>query len=219
MNADSGTIHILGNDGVLHLKAASDGIPQIVLDTIKDVPVGKGMAGLAVERKLPVNACNIQTDATGDVRPGARATGLQGSVVVPMLRGDEAVGALGVATRHERTFTDAEEKLLLEIGECWRGRLTDRIHGTRIARSRRAQRNWSSGVVPVSEWFCWRNAAVTSGTCITPNSRAPIAHHQKKSEKADASSKPRPRPAANRYPPATAGCSRSHAFDRRTAAP
>ena len=95
MNADSGTIHVLGDDGVLHLKAASDGIPQMVLDTIKDVPVGKGMAGLAVERKLPVNACNIQTDATGDVRPGARATGLQGSVVVPMLRGDEAVGRLG----------------------------------------------------------------------------------------------------------------------------
>ena len=117
MNADSGTIHILGNDGVLHLKAASDGIPQIVLDTIKDVPVGKGMAGLAVERKLPVNACNIQTDTTGDVRPGARATGLQGSVVVPMLRGDEAVGALGIATRRERTFTDAEEKLLVEIGK------------------------------------------------------------------------------------------------------
>ena len=99
--ADSGTIHLLGDDGVLHLKAASAGLPQVVLDTIKDVPVGKGMAGLAVERKEPVNACNIQTDATGDVRPGARATGLQGSVVVPMLRGDDAIGALGVANRGE----------------------------------------------------------------------------------------------------------------------
>ncbi len=116
MSADSGTIHMLGDDGVLHLKAASAGIPQVVLDTIKDVPVGKGMAGLAVERKQPVNACNIQTDNTGDVRPGARATGLQGSVVVPMLRGEDAVGALGVATRSERTFTDAEEQVLLEIG-------------------------------------------------------------------------------------------------------
>ena len=71
MSADSGTIHLLGDDGVLHLKAASAGIPQIVLDTIKAVPVGKGMAGLAVERKQPGNACNIQTDASGDVRPGA----------------------------------------------------------------------------------------------------------------------------------------------------
>ena len=116
MSADSGTIHVLGDDGVLHLKAASAGIPQVVLDTIKDVPVGKGMAGLAVERRQPVNACNIQTDATGDVRPGARATGLQGSVVVPLLRGEAAVGALGVANRRERTFTEAEEKRLVEIG-------------------------------------------------------------------------------------------------------
>ena len=90
---DSGTIHLLGDDGVLHLRAASAGIPQVVLDTIKDVPVGKGMAGLAVERRQPVNACNIQTDASGDVRPGARATGLQGSIVVPILRGVNAIGA------------------------------------------------------------------------------------------------------------------------------
>ena len=116
MSADSGTIHVLGDDGVLHLKAASAGIPQVVLDTIKDVPVGKGMAGLAVERRQPVNACNIQTDATGDVRPGARATGLQGSVVVPLMRGEDAVGALGVANRRERTFTGAEEHRLVEIG-------------------------------------------------------------------------------------------------------
>jgi L-methionine (R)-S-oxide reductase len=121
--ADSGTIHVLGDDGVLHLKAASAGIPPVVLATIKDVPVGKGMAGLAVERRQPVNACNIQTDASGDVRPGARATGLQGSIVVPMLRGDAAVGALGVATRHERTFTDEETELLVEIGRVL-GRLS-----------------------------------------------------------------------------------------------
>jgi signal transduction protein with GAF and PtsI domain len=116
-DADSGTIHVLGHDGALHLKAASAGIPQVVLETVRVVPVGKGMAGLAVARKQPVNACNIQTDASGDVRSGARATGLQGSIVVPMLRGNEAVGALGVANQRERTFTDAEATLLLEVGK------------------------------------------------------------------------------------------------------
>ena len=116
--ADSGTIHLLGDDGLLHLKAASPGIPQVVLDTVREVPVGKGMAGLAVERKQPVNACNIQTDVSGDVRPGARATGLQGSIVVPILRGAEAIGALGIANRHERTFTDEEAGLLLEVGRA-----------------------------------------------------------------------------------------------------
>ena len=83
-SADSGTIHMLGADGALHLRAASAGIPEFVLDIVRTVPVGKGMAGLAVERKQAVQACNLQTDTTGDVRPGARATGLQGSIVVPI---------------------------------------------------------------------------------------------------------------------------------------
>jgi L-methionine (R)-S-oxide reductase len=116
LDADSGTIHMLGPDGLLHLQAASPGIPEVVLETVRIVPVGKGMAGLAVERKQPVNACNIQTDSTGDVRPGAKATGLQGSIVVPILRDGAAVGALGIANRRERIFTDEETELLIEIG-------------------------------------------------------------------------------------------------------
>ena len=114
--ADSGTIHLLGDDGVLHLRAASRGIPPVVIDTVRHVPIGKGMAGLAVERRAPVNACNIQTDTSGDVRPGARATGLQGSVVVPILRGESAIGALGIANHRERTFSDTEIALLLRAG-------------------------------------------------------------------------------------------------------
>jgi L-methionine (R)-S-oxide reductase len=122
--ADSGTIHLLGADGVLHLKAASAGIPKFVLDTVREVPVGKGMAGLAVERKEPVNSCNIQTDTTGDVRPGARATGLQGSIVVPILRGDAAIGALGIANHRQRTFTDDEAATLVDVGRVL-ARLSD----------------------------------------------------------------------------------------------
>jgi len=114
--ADSGTIHLLGSDGLLHLKAASAGMPEAVLAMIRTIPVGKGMAGLAVERREPVNACNIQTDASGDVRPGARATGLAGAIVVPIFRGDDVVGALGVANRGERTFSDAEIAGLLAAG-------------------------------------------------------------------------------------------------------
>jgi GAF domain-containing protein len=121
--AESGTIHVLGDDGVLHLKAASAGIPEFVLDTVRTVAVGKGMAGLAVERGQPVTACNIQTDTTGDVRPGALATGLQGSIVVPILQDGRAVGALGIANRQERTFTDDETALLMQIGRSLAGSL------------------------------------------------------------------------------------------------
>ena len=117
--ADSGTIHLLGEDGLLHLVVASDGIPLPVMDAIRAIPVGKGMAGLAVQRRQPVDSCNIQTDQSGDVRPGAKATNLAGAIVVPLFRGDEVVGALGIANHAERSFSPAEIDALLEAGQTF----------------------------------------------------------------------------------------------------
>ncbi|MSR61451.1 MAG: GAF domain-containing protein [Planctomycetes bacterium] len=113
--AESGTLHRLAG-GLLELRAHSAGMPPPVLEIIRRIPIGKGMAGLAVERKAPVTACNLQTDTSGDVRPGAKATGLQGSIVVPMLRAAEVVGALGIANRAERIFSEPEVALLLATG-------------------------------------------------------------------------------------------------------
>lgn len=120
-SADSGTLHVLDADGLLHLKAAH-GIPAFVLDIVRTVPIGKGMAGLAAERIQPVTACNIQTDTSGDVRPGAKATGLEGAIAVPMVRDGQAAGVLGIANRAERTFSDEEQALLLAIGSHLAGR-------------------------------------------------------------------------------------------------
>ena len=114
--ADTGTIHLLESDGVMHLKAASDGIPPVVLERVQIVPIGKGMAGLAAQRKEPVTVCNLQTDSSGAVQPGAKLTGMEGALVVPILNGDDAVGALGIANRAPRTFTEAETALLMEVG-------------------------------------------------------------------------------------------------------
>lgn len=113
--ADSGTVHFLADDGLLHL-AAAEGLPPAMLPIIREIPVGKGMAGLAVERRRPVDACNIQTDASGDVRPGAKATGLEGAIVVPIFRDNEVAGALGVANRRERVFSAEEQDALVAAG-------------------------------------------------------------------------------------------------------
>jgi GAF domain-containing protein len=96
-------------------------MPPPVLDVIRVIPVGKGMAGLAAERRAPVTACNLQTDTSGDVRPGAKATGLEGAICVPILDGEAAIGALGVANRAEREFTPEEQALLLELGRAIAG--------------------------------------------------------------------------------------------------
>jgi L-methionine (R)-S-oxide reductase len=114
--AETGTIHFLGADGMLNLAAASEGLPEPVLKLIQVVPVGKGMAGLAAERGKPVTACNIQTDTSGDVRPGAKATGMEGAIVVPIFAGDRIVGTLGIANRSERTFSEQEQADLIDAG-------------------------------------------------------------------------------------------------------
>ena len=107
---------MVGGDGLLHLRAATSGFPEPVLAAIRTIPIGKGMAGLAVERRAPVDSCNIQTDASGDVRPGARATDLGGAIVVPIFRGDEVIGALGIANRAERIFEESEISDLMAAG-------------------------------------------------------------------------------------------------------
>jgi putative methionine-R-sulfoxide reductase with GAF domain len=111
-HADTGSIHLL-EDGVLILKAQV-GLPQHIADIVARVPIGKGMAGLAFERNEAVSSCNIQADETGSVRPGARDTGVNGAIVVPIRSASgEACGALGIGVRHAYEYTADETARLL----------------------------------------------------------------------------------------------------------
>jgi len=108
--AFAGTIHLYdaAHDD-LRLAAAAN-IPESVLRAVATIPRGKGMAGLAWERRAPVQTCNLQTDETGDVRPGARAVDAQAAVALPVFdRGPSAGlrGVVGFAFRGARPLTDA----------------------------------------------------------------------------------------------------------------
>ena len=109
----AGTIHLL-RDGVLQL-AAHHNIPPPVVQIIGTVPVGKGIAGLAAERRAPVTICNLQTDTSGQARPGANATGMEGSLAVPMLTGGALRGVLGIAKADAYDWPEAETALVLDI--------------------------------------------------------------------------------------------------------
>ena len=112
-NADTGSVHLL-EDGVLVLKAHV-GLPPHVVQIVSLVPIGKGMAGLAAQRNEPVSSCNIQTDKTGDVNSGARATGVNGAIVVPIRDSSGQVrGALGIGVHHDYEYTTEEVARLLE---------------------------------------------------------------------------------------------------------
>jgi L-methionine (R)-S-oxide reductase len=112
-DADTASIHLI-EDGVLILKAEV-GLPPHVVEIVSRVPIGKGMAGLAAERNEPVSSCNIQTDTTGDVKPGARATGVNGAIVVPIRDANGRVrGALGIGVHRHYEYSAEETAQLLE---------------------------------------------------------------------------------------------------------
>lgn len=113
-NADTGSIHLI-EEGVLILKAQV-GLPPHVAEIVSRVPIGKGMAGLAAERNEPVSSCNIQSDETGNVKAGARATGVNGAIVVPIRDEQGAVqGSLGIGVHHDYEYTEEETARLLGI--------------------------------------------------------------------------------------------------------
>jgi len=112
----TGTVHLL-RDGVLRL-AAHVNIPAPLLPIIETVPIGKGIAGLAAERREAVSLCNLQTDTSGQARPAAKMSGMEGSVAVPMLVNGDLRGVLGIAKATAYDWSDAEKSELLEIGEA-----------------------------------------------------------------------------------------------------
>jgi L-methionine (R)-S-oxide reductase len=127
--AETGTLHVIEEERLV-LRAIQGDFPPPVMDAIRSIPVGKGMAGLAAERREPVTVCNLQTDASGDVRPGAKATGMEGAIALPMIASDgRLVGTLGIANRNARTWTEEESTLLLAEGR----RIADGLGAARRA--------------------------------------------------------------------------------------
>lgn len=111
----AGTIHLLNESGLLGL-AAQRGLPDFVVAKIITIPIGKGMAGIAAERREPVQVCNLQTDTSGVVRPGARDTKMEGSVAAPMIANGGLKGTLGIAKPVPYEFTKDECDLLMKVG-------------------------------------------------------------------------------------------------------
>lgn len=108
--AVAGTVHEMAASGgdTLHLRAAVN-IPPKVQEVTRVIPRGKGMAGLALERGEPVQTCNLKTDDTGDVRPGAKAVEAQAAVALPVRDGAGTIRAVvGIAWLGERELSEHE---------------------------------------------------------------------------------------------------------------
>lgn len=120
-DCQAGTYHRF-QDGSLQL-VASQNIPPQVVDLVRQVPLGKGIAGLAAQRREPVSLCNLQTDNSGQARPGAKATGMEGSVAVPAFGpAGELHGVLGIAKATAYDWSEEEKAAISVVAAILCGR-------------------------------------------------------------------------------------------------
>ncbi|HUE36045.1 MAG TPA: GAF domain-containing protein [Candidatus Acidoferrum sp.] len=114
--SESGTIHLLDADKQLLHLAAQIGLPPQLMDVVKTIPVGKGIAGQVAAQNKPVSICNLQTDSSGVAKSGAKQTGLGGSICAPIRTGDKLTGTFGIGTVRPYEYTADETRELEEIG-------------------------------------------------------------------------------------------------------
>lgn len=106
-NGIAGTVHERAGDD-LCLRAAVN-IPPPVVRATERIAKGKGMAGLAWQRNQSIATCNLKTDASGNVRPGAQAVDAQAALAIPVRDRDGEVRAVvGIAFLGEREFSADE---------------------------------------------------------------------------------------------------------------
>ncbi|WP_322753143.1 GAF domain-containing protein [Frankia sp. Cas3] len=108
----AGSVHFRNGDDLVLV--AAHNIPPQVQKITAVVPRGKGMAGLALARGEAVQTCNLQTDDSGDVRPGAREVNANAAVALPVTDSAGRVRAIvGIAFGTEREIPTQEMITLL----------------------------------------------------------------------------------------------------------
>jgi hypothetical protein len=112
-DAVAGTVHVQRGED-LYLSAAHNIPPQVVA-IVAHVTHGKGMAGVAQVKKEPVQTCNLKTDKTGNIKPGAKAVDAQAAIALPVFDDAGAVRAVvGIAWSKEGEIGQAEEQAMMK---------------------------------------------------------------------------------------------------------
>lgn len=92
---------------------AAYGLPASLIPEIEKIPCGKGMAGQAWCRRVPISTCDLQNDRHAPVEAGARQLPLRDAFAIPLFQTDGAIAAvIGFA------FQDADASQERRLNTC-----------------------------------------------------------------------------------------------------
>ncbi len=118
LDCPAGTLHRLDIESQMLNLITQRGLPEAIMPMVAIIPVGKGMAGICAQRREAVQTCNLQTDNSGVIRPGAKETKMEGAMTVPILHNGTLLGTLGIAKPIPYEFNKEETEALVAISNA-----------------------------------------------------------------------------------------------------
>ncbi|MCL6580750.1 MAG: GAF domain-containing protein [Firmicutes bacterium] len=109
-------VHFVEGDGETLSPVAVAGLPPQGIVEVR-VPIGEGIAGLALAEIRTVTALDLQTDPRVLHRERARELGLRSGLATPLVAGEAPVGVLCVFDKKVRCFAPAEVDTLETLAD------------------------------------------------------------------------------------------------------
>jgi PAS domain S-box-containing protein len=102
---------LVDESGTKLLLHSAAGLPQDVLDSIKEIAFGEAICGTVAQIRQPIVATHIQesSNAKADL---VRRFGIRAYACQPLITGEHLIGTLSFASRTRDTFTDDELRFI-----------------------------------------------------------------------------------------------------------
>ena len=116
VGAVSGSIHRIQEEQLILVEQV--GLPGEMLESIRRIPKGKGMAGQAWLTEEPTTTCDLKHDQDAPIEPGARQVAAQAAIAIPVKGDDGRVCAVvGFAFSDELTFDQARISTCMRVAQ------------------------------------------------------------------------------------------------------
>jgi PAS domain S-box-containing protein len=115
MNIETGWIYLLDDHKQVLRVAYAYGLPSSVVQAIKELPIGEGIAGRVVENGEPI----IIENASEDPRISSmvfKKQGIKSFASIPLYSRTRLIGVMNIGSFGERTISPDDERLLITIG-------------------------------------------------------------------------------------------------------
>ncbi|MBW4575950.1 MAG: PAS domain S-box protein [Aphanothece sp. CMT-3BRIN-NPC111] len=113
LQTDTAAIMMMDATSNTFVVRAAKGLEEKIKREVR-IPIGEGLIGrVALERQPTI----VEQDAHTKYNPVLRELGIQSLIGVPLLVGDEAIGAIHVGTLCSRQFTQDDVQLLQQVAQ------------------------------------------------------------------------------------------------------